>query len=591
LLDPNDLDKTGKTAIDFFCPSRDGKLVAVSLSERGSEAGTLYLYETATGKKFDDAIPRIQLPTAGGDVAWNADSTGFFYTRYPRADERPKADLDFYQQVYFHKLGTLTDKDTYVIGKGFPRIAEIVLDTSEDGRFLLVTMQKGDGGEFEHHLLGPDGKWTQLTHYADNISSCAFGRGDDASLYLFSYKDAPRGKILRLSLTTPDLAKAETVVKESAVAIDGFHWTTTRYGATFVPTKSGLYVLDIDGGPAQMRFCDRAGNLKFKVPLPNVCAVKEILPVHEDEILIHAETFVDPPAWYTFRPGDEKLHPTALYKKSPADFSDAEVVREFAVSKDGTKVPLTVVRRKGTKLDGANSTLLTGYGGFGISSVPRFSVQRAVWLEQGGVFVIANLRGGADYGEDWHKAGNLTKKQNVFDDFAACAQHLIDRKYTSRDKLAIEGRSNGGLLMGAALTQHPELYRAVVSGVGIYDMLRLEQHPNGAFNVTEYGTVKDPAQFRALFDYSPYQHVKDDVAYPAALLVSGANDGRADPFHSKKMAARLQAASSSKLPVLLYVSPDAGHGLDDNLSERVDRAADTYAFLFEQLGMKYQPPH
>jgi prolyl oligopeptidase len=213
-----------------------------------------------------------------------------------------------------------------------------------------------------------------------------------------------------------------------------------------------------------------------------------------------------------------------------------------------------------------------------------------VWLDQGGVLVVANLRGGADYGEDWHKAGNLKKKQNVFDDLAACAQHLIKRKYTSREKLAIEGRSNGGLLMGAALTQHPELYRAVVSGVGIYDMLRLEQHPNGAFNVTEYGTVKDPEQFKALLAYSPYQHVKDGTAYPAVLLVSGANDGRADPFHSRKMAARLQAATSSKLAVLLYVSPNAGHGLDDNLSERVDRAADMYAFLFDQLGMKYQGP-
>ena len=280
---------------------------------------------------------------------------------------------------------------------------------------------------------------------------------------------------------------------------------------------------------------------------------------------------------------------TALYQTSPADFSDCEVVREFAVSKDGTKVPLNVIKRKGTKLDGQNPTLLNGYGGYSISLTPRFRVSRKVWLEQGGIYAIANLRGGGEFGEEWHRAGNLTHKQNVFDDFLACADYLIDTKHTRPEKLAIEGGSNGGLLMGAALTQAPELFRAVVSHVGIYDMLRVELHPNGAFNVTEFGTVKDAKQFAAMFAYSPYHHVKNGTDYPAMLLLTGENDPRVDPANSRKMAARLQAATASKRPVLLRSTSGSGHGLDSSLSERIAQEADVFAFLFDQLGVKYKP--
>ncbi|HEV3259389.1 MAG TPA: prolyl oligopeptidase family serine peptidase [Gemmataceae bacterium] len=587
LLDPNMLSSKGKTAIDFYVPSRDGRLVAVSLSQNGSEEGTVHVYEAATGKELADVVPRVQYPTAGGDVAWDAGNTGFYYTRYPRGSERPRKDLHFYEQVYFHKLGTATDQDTYVLGKDFPRIAEIFLDTSTDGRFLLATVQNGDGGEFEHFLRDSRGKWTQLTHFADQVSAAAFDYGTPA-LYLLSLKDAPRGKILRLPLTTPDLANAETVVKESDVVIQGLRFGSNRLYTTFVPTVTGIYVGDVNGGPSQMRFFDRDGGLVQTVPLPPVSSVREVVHVRDDRVLIHGETYVAPPAWYAFNKRDKQLRRTALFRTSPADFSDTEVVREFATSRDGTKVPLNILRRKGTRLDGTNPTLLTGYGGFGISQSPSFSAGRRVWLDQGGVYAIANLRGGGEYGEAWHKAGYLTHKQNVFDDFAACAKHLIDRGYTSRDKLAIEGGSNGGLLMGAELTQHPHLFRAVVSHVGIYDMLRFERFPNGVFNVTEYGSIKDPEQFQALYAYSPYQHVKDGTAYPAAFLLTGANDGRVDPANSRKMAARLQAATTSKRPVLLLVDFGSGHGIGDNLSAAINRAADVYAFLFNQLGMKYQ---
>jgi prolyl oligopeptidase len=250
---------------------------------------------------------------------------------------------------------------------------------------------------------------------------------------------------------------------------------------------------------------------------------------------------------------------------------------------------MTILRRKGIKLDGNNPTLLTGYGGYGISLSPRFKASSRVWPDSGGVLVVANLRGGAEYGEEWHKAGYLTKKQNVFDDFAACAKRLIELKYTRPERLAIEGGSNGGLLMGAALTQHPELFRAVVTHVGIYDMLRFEQHPNGAFNATEYGSVKNAEQFKALYAYSPYHRVKDGTAYPAVFILTGINDGRVDPANSFKMAARLQAATSSRRPILLQVNFGSGHGLGDSLSAAIDKQADVYAFLFEQLEMEYKP--
>jgi prolyl oligopeptidase len=302
---------------------------------------------------------------------------------------------------------------------------------------------------------------------------------------------------------------------------------------------------------------------------------------------VQVETYLQPRTWYSFTKDAEKPKTTKLASTSPADFSDCEVIREFATSKDGTKVPMSILRKKGTKLDGTNPTLLYGYGGYGVSLNPRFSAAKRVWLEQGGVYVVANIRGGAEYGEEWHKNGNLTKKQNVFDDFAACAKQLIDQKYTTTAKLAIEGGSNGGLLMGAMITQHPELFRAVVSHVGIYDMLRAEFHPNGAFNVTEFGTVKNEEQFKALYAYSPYQNVKDGTAYPAVFLLTGLNDGRVDPANSLKMAARLQAATSSKRPILLQVG-GSGHGIGDSLSTAIDKQADVYAFLFEQLGMEYK---
>jgi prolyl oligopeptidase len=287
-----------------------------------------------------------------------------------------------------------------------------------------------------------------------------------------------------------------------------------------------------------------------------------------------------------YRPGDRQTRFTALRPIIPVNLDDLQVTREFATSADGTKVPLDMVCRKDTRMDGTNPLLLTGYGGYGISEKPSYIGFMRYWFDAGGVLAQANLRGGGEYGEEWHRAGNLLNKQHVFDDFIACAEYVSKRGYTKPAKLAAMGASNGGLLMGAFLTQRPDLARAVVSQVGIYDMLRVELDPNGEFNTTEFGSVKDPAQFKALHAYSPYHAVKDGTAYPAVLLMAGENDMRVNASHSRKMTARLQAATSSSYPILLRTSSTAGHGAGTSYSEGIMQEAEIYAFLFDQLGMK-----
>ncbi|HEV2971406.1 MAG TPA: alpha/beta fold hydrolase [Pirellulales bacterium] len=581
LVDPNELDSHGGTAIDWYVPSPDGNLMAVSLSKWGSEAGDVHLFDAKTGHDTGEVVPRANGGTAGGDLSWAADSAGFFYSRYPRHGERPDADLDFFTQVYFHKLGTPTQDDRYEIGKEFPRIAEIKLATAKSGH-VLVTMQNGDGGEFELHLRSPNGTWTQLSRIPDQIVAGVFVPKD--KLFLISRKGAPRGELLRLSLTTPTLSAAQKIIPEGKDAI------VSHFGSpdTFAATDTLLYVEYQTGGPSEIRVFDHAGRPQSAPRQLEVSSVGGMAPLDGDELLFSNVSFVEPPAFYHYQPQTGKTEKTALATPSPVEFNDVQVVREFATSKDGTRIPLSIMLPKSAKRDGSNPCLVTGYGGYGISLAPSFRPNSRVLFDQGFISVVANLRGGGEFGEAWHLSGSLTKKQNVFDDFAAVLQHLIARGYTSPEHLAIIGGSNGGLLMGAMLTQHPELVKAVVSSVGIYDMLRVELSPNGAFNVPEFGTVKDADQFRALSAYSPYHHVLAGAKYPAILMLTGANDPRVDPMQSRKMIARLQSANTSAAPILLRTSANTGHGMGTPLTEQIDEQVDIYAFLFDQLGIKFR---
>jgi len=581
VLDANVLDPTGKTAIDWFVPSLDGKLVAVSLSKNGSEDGTLYIYDTASGKPLADVVPRVQYPTGGGSVAWAADGSGFYYTRYPRSDERPKEDANFYMQVYFHRLGTPVPRDQYVIGRGFPRIAEIKLSASEDGNYVLADVANGDGGEHAFYLRGPSGEWPRIADYTDGFRNAEFGR--DGRLYALGLKDSPRGRIVALKLDAPagGLPAAPVVVPESDAVIE-----------SLMPTQTRLYVDYLAGGPSELRAFGLDGKPMGTLAAEPISSIYVGTRLAGDAILFGSQSFVRAFAWYAYDPAKRGAKPVKTRLSDAPVYAvkgglpGVEVVREFAVSSDGTKVPVNIIFKKGVKRDGSRPLLLTGYGGYGVSLRPFFSRRVAFWLRHGGTFAVANLRGGGEYGEEWHLAGNLTQKQNVFDDFIASAQLLLDRGYTRRERFAIEGGSNGGLLMGAVLVQRPELCRAVVSQVGIYDMLRVELTPNGAFNVTEFGTVKDEPQFKALYAYSPLHHVQDGTNYPAVLFTTGEHDGRVEPWMSYKMTARLQAANPAGRPVLLRVASDAGHGIGTSLASAIDEDADVFAFLFGQLGMQ-----
>lgn len=587
VLDPAQIDSTNSTAIQFYVPSQDGSKVAVSLAQGGSEMGSAHVYDVATGQPLSDVVPRVTA-IGGGSFIWKADGSGFYYTHYPSEGERPKEDMNFYQQIYFHQLGTAATDDTYVLGKDFPRIAETVLSASEDGKYLLATVENGDGGDYEHFLCGPDGKWTQITQFSDGIKAVVIGKD---AVYMLSRDHAPRGKLLRAPLTSPELKNAKVIIPQSSAVIQDVQYTLAGMQPTFLPTATLLYVTELVGGPTEIHVFDHAGRELGTVPSEPVSTITHILPLGGDAILFGNVSYVEPMAWYRYDPTSKKVTVTGLRETSPYTFAGVDVVQEFATSKDGTKVPVTVFRRRGLKLNGQNPAMLTGYGGFGLSMAPYFDPSSLPWLDAGGVLAIASLRGGGEFGEEWHQQGMLTRKQNVFDDFIACAEHLIQAKYTNPSKLGIQGGSNGGLLMGAVLTQRPDLFRAVVSDVGLYDMLRSEATQNGQYNATEYGSVKDPEQFKALYAYSPYHHVEDGVKYPAVLLTVGENDPRVDPWHSRKFAAALQAATASKYPVLLLSFSNAGHGgIGSSQDQQISMASYELEFLYAQLGVQWVEP-
>jgi prolyl oligopeptidase len=576
LVDPNEIDDSGSTTIDWYQPAPDGGLVAVSLSSHGTEDGTVHVYEMASGERIGVTVPRVHGGTAGGSLAWAGDSSGYWCTRYPSPGERTDEELGFYQDVWYHPLGGSLEDDRRELSAVFTddRIAENFLSASPDGQWVMDRVQKGDGGEWQVFVRAQtNGDWWLVADVADKVAYAAFGPG---ALYLLSRLDAPHGKVLRLPLQARATVAhaARTVVPEADVTIEELAVTDTQ-----------LWLLDMDGDLSSLRLFDLGGTPAGPVEVPPNCAVGGLTRLDGHEAAYATESFTEPRSWWRAS-GESAPRRTALMTETRLDFSGFEVSREFATSPDGTRVPVTLIVPPGTPRDGTAPALLTGYGGYGISIKPRFNPSWLLWLERGGVLAVAHIRGGGEYGEEWHHAGRLAAKQNVFDDFAACARSLVESQVTTNERLAIMGGSNGGLLMGAVLTQHPGLARAVVAMVPVMDMLRVELHPNGAFNVAEYGTVENPELFLVMRAYSPYHNVQDGAAYPAVLVTAGEFDPRVDAYHAKKMAARLQAATSSGQPVLLRVEP-GGHGPGSSLDQRISELADVYAFLFDRLGINY----
>ena len=582
IVDPNQLDPSGGTTLDWYKVSPDGNLLAVSLSAGGSEIGNLAIYDVHTAQEVHQQIPGVNSGTAGGSLAWLPDGSGFYYTKHFKVAPADPADQNVYQHVYLHKLGTDISSDRYELGLGFPRIAEIQLVMDKKSGRLLATVQEGDGGEFAHYLRDGAGNWRQFSSFGDGVKQAVFGMENE--LFVVTLAGAPRGRIVRVPIETLDVASAPTLIPEGAdtIVTSGVaFWGET----TVLPTKDRLYVMYQLGGPSQLRAYDYSGKQLAAPKQLEVSAVHDVMPLGDHAILFGNASFTEPNAYYRFDTATATTTKTPLVNSSPISLADARVVRQFATSKDGTKVPINIILPEGVTADGTNVCIVYGYGGYGVNVEPRFRPLNRILMDRKVIYAVANLRGGGEYGERWHLEGSLTNKQNVFDDFAACVRHMTESGYSTPAKTGALGASNGGLLMGAALTQHPDMMQVVVSLVGIYDMLRVELSPNGAFNVTEFGTVNDDDQFKALRAYSPYHNVKDGAKYPAVLLMTGDNDPRVDPMQSRKMTARLQEATASDQPILLRTSANTGHGGGNSLREQIDQSVDAYAFFFDKLGV------
>jgi prolyl oligopeptidase len=572
LVDPN---AHGGMAITGYWPSPDGQYVAYGTAEGGNEATTIRFIEVASGATLPDTLPQAGGGTTPQALVWDADAKGVAYVRLPLPGTAPDDELQFDAALYHHALGSDAKDDAVEFGKGLSKVAEYTLLGSADARHAAALLHYGDGAPDAVYLRDGDGPWKLALGIEANVRAASgVNHGaawDGDRLLVIAYRDAPRGKLLALDTNG-----------QSRVLVSQGDWAMH----SVAPIEGGFLVTEVRGPDWRVQQYSRDGTFVRTVPLPKSgVGVGDIASSEtSDRALISYSGWTVPSRWVDYD-GTRGSLETVFEVKAAADYSKLETYRLDAVSKDGTKVPVTVIAMKGVTPNGTRPAILYGYGGFGITTAPRFLGSTLAWLERGGVYAVANIRGGGEFGEGWHEAGMLGKKQNVFDDFHAAAEALVQHHWTDAAHLGILGGSNGGLLMGSALTQHPSDYRAIVSLVGIYDMLRAELWPNGQYNISEYGTVANPADFRWLRAYSPLQNVEQGTAYPAVLLVTGVNDPRVAPWQSRKFAAALQAATTSRNPILLLTRMNEGHGVTASFGQRVGNAAATLAFFAQELGL------
>jgi prolyl oligopeptidase len=573
LVDVNQLSADGTIALDWFYPSEHGKYVAYGTSPSGTEMSTLHILETKTGNPLPDTIER----TRGASIAWSHDNSGFYYTRYPKKGDVAEGQEVYNRHVFYHLLGTDPATDSPIFGEGrdpedWP---EVSLDN--DGRMLLIAESQG-WTKTELFLMDLR-KGTPPTRITTGKNFIYFGTVYNGRIYIVTNEDAPRFRMFMAEAGNYERDDWKEIIPQTGgVLKDAELWG----GKIFAQYE--------ENATSQLKVFDLGGSLLSNLTLPAIGSIFAIQGKWDhDEIFYGFESFTIPRSIYRY---DLETRDTKLWAKvdAPIDPSAYEVQQEWYQSKDGTRVPMFLVHKKGLKKDGDNPTLLTGYGGFNVSMTPEFDSDIYLWLEHGGIYAVANLRGGAEFGEDWHRAGMLDKKQNVFDDMIAAAGYLISEKYTRPHRLAIEGGSNGGLLMGAMITQRPDLFRAVVCAVPLLDMLRYQNFQIAKLWIPEYGTAENAEQFKWLYAYSPYQHVKAGVEYPAILFTTADSDSRVDPMHAKKMTALMQASAanggSRTRPILLRIETKAGHGQGKPITKQIEEGTDVWSFLFWQLGVK-----
>jgi prolyl oligopeptidase len=574
LLDPNQLAADGTIALDWYHASENGKYLAYGTSPSGSEMSTLHILETKTGKLLPDTIER----TRACSIAWMHDNSGFFYTRYPKKGDVPEGQEMYNRHVFYHDLGTDPETDTPIFGEGRDPEDWPSVSLDNDGRLLLISVSQG-WTKTELFLMDLKAG-TPPTRITTGKNFLYSGSVYNGRLYIVTNEGAPRYRMFMAEAGNYERDDWTEIIPQTEAVLQGAALWGGKIFAQYEQNAS-----------SQLRLFDLQGKVISDIHLPALGTVfGSEGKWNHDEIFYGFVSFTVPPTVYRY---DLKTGTASVWAKVDApsiDPSAYEVQQEWYHSKDGAKVPMFVVYKKGLKKDGHNPTLLTGYGGFNISMLPSFSRTAYLWMEHGGIYAVANLRGGAEFGEDWHRAGMLDKKQNVFDDMIAGAEHLIAEKYTDKDHLAIQGGSNGGLLMGAMITQRPDLFRAVVCQVPLLDMLRYQYFQIAKLWIPEYGSSDNPEQFKWLYAYSPYHHVKAGTEYPAILFMTADTDTRVDPMHAKKMAALMQDEAengkSRTRPILLRIETKAGHGAGKPVTKQIEEFTDIYSFLFWQLGVK-----
>lgn len=592
VFDPATISAAGKRyAIDAYRASPDGRHVVVGVAAGGSEETALRIVEIGSNGVRDTGVEIDRIAFAD-DTNWSVDGRSFYYNRLPPQLAGEKKNRYLNSRAFRHVIGRDQAKDEMVFGNGSPGVTLADIDIpsvklTADGRTLVGRVEHGDAREISIYTadasaLGGAVRWRRLLGPDERVTSFAL-HGN--AIYLLSKKDAPRYKVMRLGNVRGDYATATEVIAQSDAVI-----------ADMSVAWDGLYVRQMLGGVdrlLRLRYLGgrhagaRPGKLET-VPLPAELSIRGVATSRtRTGAVLRLEGWTVSPAYYSVDPGSLKAADTGLQPKSPVDFSDMVAVRMQATAADGVKVPVSIVMRKSTQRNGDNPAMVRGYGAYGIVQAPFFNPASLAWLERGGILATCHVRGGGEFGEEWHRAGQKLNKPNTWRDLIACSEFLVEQKFTRKEKLGIIGGSAGGITVGRALTERPDLFAVVVPMVGVLDSIRVELTPNGPPNVPEFGSVKTEEGFRGLLAMSALHHVQDGVRYPSVLLMHGANDPRVDVWHSTKMAARLQAVASGVAnanPVLLRLDYDAGHGVGSTRSQRNAEAADVYAFALWRFG-------
>lgn len=580
VLDPNSWSREGTTALASFGFSEDGKMLAFAKSEGGSDWNTWYVKDLETGTELKDELKWSKWSTA----SWTHDGKGFFYSRYPAPKEGDALEeANYNHKVYYHRIGTPQQDDALVYEDPKNKAWGFDAQVSEDGKFLIIHVWEGTDTRNRLYYLklgrngayNPKAKVVKLLNDFD--AGYEFVGNAKNTFYFRTDLEAPRGRLIAIQTNRPKRNAWRTILKQGEDKLESAQLL-----------GNGILATWLHQAQHRVTFHNLKGKLEREISLPVIGSVRGFDGKANDEETFYTLTSFTYPS--TVFHLNTKTGESQLFRQPKVDFQpdEYEVKQVTYPSKDGTEIPMFLVHKKGLELDGNRPTLLYGYGGFNISLTPSFDPSRLVWLEQGGVYAQPSLRGGGEFGEDWHQAGMFGKKQNVFDDFAAAAEWLQANGYTKAEKLAISGRSNGGLLVGASITQRPELFGAAIAGVGVLDMLRFHRFTIGHAWTTEYGSADNADQFPFLYAYSPLHQVKADVAYPATLVVTADHDDRVVPAHSFKFAATLQAAQSGENPILIRIDTQSGHGKGKSTQKRIEEKADEWAFLAKTLGVDWQ---